>query len=76
MTSPPPPEPSRDRGQDVPGWWAPYAAEFPSWRAWRGVGETCYYARLPGSSPPLVVRASDPANLAERMRDRREGTER
>jgi hypothetical protein len=74
MTSPRPPEPSRDRSQDVPEWWAPYAAEFRAWHAWCGVGETGYYARLPGSSPPLVVRAGDPASLARQIRDRREGT--
>lgn len=49
-------------------WWA-YEAEFPRWYVWRGVGGQ-YYARVPGCSPPRVVRAPGPEELrAEILRD-------
>jgi hypothetical protein len=47
---------SSDPGDVEPDWWEPYQAEFPCWHAWRGVGNTGLYARLPDSSPPLVYR--------------------
>lgn len=31
-------------------------AEFPGWHAWRGVDGRLLYARLPRTSPPVVVR--------------------
>ena len=34
---------------DIPDWW-PYAAEFPHWHVWRGVGGLVY-ARRPRTSP-------------------------
>jgi hypothetical protein len=32
-------------------------AAHPGWRAWRGVGETGWYARRQLSSPPVVLNA-------------------
>lgn len=52
-----------------PEWWAPYAPEFPGWHAWDGVAAGILYARLPRSSPPVVVRATDPDALAAKIRD-------
>jgi hypothetical protein len=51
----------------VPGWWQPHAATFPRWHAWRGVNDR-YYARLPLSSPPIVVSDKEPAALANLVR--------
>jgi hypothetical protein len=31
--------------------------DFPGWHAWRGVGDTGFYARRERSSPPIVLRA-------------------
>jgi hypothetical protein len=42
--------------EDVPDWW-PYAAEFPYWHVWRGVGGLVYARRR--TSPPVVVRGED-----------------
>ena len=53
-------------GEDTPAWW-PYANEFPRWHVWRGVGGLAY-ARLPGTSPPLVVRAQDTVHLRNGIR--------
>ena len=49
----------------VPEWTA-YAPEFPQWYVWRGVAGH-FYARLPGSSPPRVVRALNPEELREEI---------
>lgn len=46
----------------VPDWWQPHAQKFPYWHAWTGESGL-YYARLPGTSPPQVVHARDPADL-------------
>jgi hypothetical protein len=51
---------------EVPDWW-PYAAEFPSWHVWRGVGGLVY-ARRPRTSPPVVVRAEDAVGLRDQIR--------
>ena len=51
---------------DVPDWW-PYAAEFPHWHVWRGVGGLVY-ARRPRTSPPVVVRGEDALDLRNQMR--------
>jgi hypothetical protein len=59
----PPPLPRRDDDKP-PDWWTPYTAEFPRWRAWRGVRQ--YWARLPGTM--LVCHADDPADLADQVR--------
>ena len=56
---------------DFPAWW-PYAKEFPRWHIWRGVSGLAY-ARLPRSSPPLVVRAENAAGLRDEIR-RAEGS--
>ena len=53
-------------GEDHPDWW-PYAAEFPCWYVWRGVGGLVY-ARRPRTRPPAVVRAVDAADLREQIR--------
>jgi hypothetical protein len=52
--------------EDIPDWW-PYAPEFPYWHVWRGVGGLVY-ARRPRTSPPLVVRADNPADLLAQIR--------
>jgi len=39
---------------------------FPRWEAWKGVTGTCY-ARLPGSSPPVVVHGKDADDLARQV---------
>jgi hypothetical protein len=49
----------------VPEWRA-YAPEFPQWYVWRGVAGH-YYARVPRSSPPRVVRALNPEDLREEI---------
>jgi hypothetical protein len=48
----------------VAKWRASLAREFPRWYVWRGVAGH-YYARVPRTSPPLVVRAQN----AESLRD-------
>ena len=53
---------SRD---DIPDWW-PYAAEFPHWHVWRGVCGLVY-ARRPRTSPPVVVRGEDVADLRDQI---------
>jgi hypothetical protein len=51
------------RDDDVPPeWWAPYKAEFPRWRAWRGTRQL--WVRLPGTM--RVYHADDPAGLSAR----------
>jgi hypothetical protein len=53
------------RGDDCPpDWWLPYKAEFPRWRAWRGVRR--FWVRLPGTM--RVYQADDPAGLAGQIR--------
>lgn len=52
--------------EDVPDWW-PYAAESPHWHVWRGVGGLVY-ARRPRTSPPVVVRGKDAADLRDQIR--------
>jgi hypothetical protein len=52
--------------EDIPDWW-PYAAEFPHWHVWRGVCGLVY-ARRPRTSPPVVVRGQDAADLRDQIR--------
>ena len=53
------------RGDDTPpGWWVPYKAEFPGWRAWQGVRH--FWVRLPGTM--RVYHADDAAGLAAQIR--------
>jgi hypothetical protein len=52
---------------EVPEWWLPYAAQFPRWYAWKGISGLVY-ARMPGSSPPLVARGEDAQDLADQIR--------
>ena len=61
--SPTGPEVSRG---DIPDWWH-YAAEFPHWHVWRGVCGLMY-ARRPRTSPPVVVRGEDVADLRDQIR--------
>ena len=43
------------------------ARQYPRWRLWQGVSGTLY-AHLRHSSPPIVVRGSNPASLREKIR--------
>jgi hypothetical protein len=52
--------------EEVPDWW-PYAAEFPDWHVWRGLGGLVY-ARRPRTSPPVVVRAEDAVDLRDQIK--------
>jgi hypothetical protein len=54
-----------DDAAAIPEWRA-YAREFPQWYVWRGVAGH-YYARVPRSSPPRVVRALNPEDLREEI---------
>ncbi|MBV9383748.1 MAG: hypothetical protein JOY82_06915 [Streptosporangiaceae bacterium] len=56
---------TRGAGASVPEWWA-YAREFPRWYVWQGVAGH-YYARVPGSSPPRLVRALSAEELREEI---------
>ena len=56
-----------DDDAQPPAWWAPYASEFPCWHAWTGLAGLLY-ARLPRSSPPVVVRATDAVGVAAAIR--------
>jgi hypothetical protein len=51
-----------DETETTRRWQAPFAREFPRWHVWRGVSGH-YYARMPRTSPPLVVRASSAEGL-------------
>ena len=42
--------------------WRAFASEFPQWHVWRGVAGQ-YYARVPRTSPPRVVRAENAEDL-------------
>jgi hypothetical protein len=42
--------------------WRAFAREFPQWYVWRGVAGQ-YYARVPRTSPPRVVRARNTEEL-------------
>ncbi len=61
-----PPHTLGNTHNEVPDWW-PYAAEFPHWHVWRGVGGLVY-ARRPRTSPPVVVRAEDAVDLRDQIR--------
>jgi hypothetical protein len=51
----------------VPSWWQDRAARWPRWEAWQGVNQL-YYARIPRSSPPIVVRGESPQDLEDMIR--------
>lgn len=63
------PEPDmQDEHEQTPGWWKDYYAEFGSlWHVWEN--EAGFYARRLMSSPPAVVRADSPDELAEGVRE-------
>jgi len=61
----PPTRPEAIR-EDVPDWW-PHAAEFPRWHVWRGVCGLLY-ARRPRTSPPVVLRSTNAADLRDQIR--------
>jgi hypothetical protein len=44
--------------------WKAFAPEFPQWYVWRGVAGQ-YYARVPRTSPPRVVRARNTEDLRQ-----------
>lgn len=48
-----------------PKWW-PHHDEFPDWRLWRGENRLLY-ARLPGTSPLVIVHGTDVAELREQI---------
>jgi hypothetical protein len=50
---------------DLPEW-RPFAREFPHWHVWRGINGLLY-GRRAKSSPPLVVRGEDPADIRGQM---------
>lgn len=41
--------------------------EFPGWEVWQGIAGLVY-ARKPLTSPPVVIRAEDPADLRDQIR--------
>jgi hypothetical protein len=43
--------------------------DYPGWHTWPGALAGVVYARRPGSSPPLVVRAVSPAGLRQAIED-------
>ncbi len=43
------------------------AAEFPGWEIWRGVSQLCY-GRKPLTSPPVLLRGEDWADLRDQIR--------
>jgi hypothetical protein len=57
--------------EETPDWWA-YAAQYPRWHVWRGVAGLLY-ARRPRTSPPWIVRATDPDELAQKVALRERG---
>jgi hypothetical protein len=44
--------------------WAPRGPEFAAWHFWVGVN-SMYYARVPGTSPPVCQMGESPQALAE-----------
>jgi hypothetical protein len=52
---------------DIPEWWQPYASEYPAWHAFKGVNMLCY-ARIPRTSPPIIVRGESPEDLRDEIR--------
>jgi hypothetical protein len=50
----------------VAKWRASLAREFPRWYVWQGVAGH-YYARVPRTSPPLVVRALNAEDLRDEI---------
>ncbi len=52
--------------KDTAAEWLACAREFPRWYLWRGVAGH-YYARVPRTSPPMVVRAPDAASLRDEI---------
>jgi hypothetical protein len=52
--------------ETIPGWWS-HAREYPHWYVWRGVAGH-FYARVPRTSPPRVVRALTAEGLRDEIR--------
>jgi hypothetical protein len=68
-----PPAPSGNKRPDL----AALEADYPGWNAWEGVIAGVLYARRPRSSPPRVVRATNPGALAAAIEaDERQAGER
>jgi hypothetical protein len=57
--------------QDLTAALAQVGRDFPHWYAWRGV-LGLFYARRPGTSPPVIVRATS----VDQLRQQIEATER
>jgi len=55
-----------DLANGVPAWW-PYGAELPDWHVWRGISGLVY-ARRRDTSPPVLVRGEDAADLRDAIR--------
>ncbi len=51
---------------EVPGWWQPYADEFPGWHTWRAANGLLY-ARKTGVTPAQVVRGEDAMDLRDEI---------
>ena len=51
---------------EVPGWWIPYADEFPRWQAWIA-NNGLLYARKTGATPGLMVRGEDAVDLRDEI---------
>ena len=51
--------------ETIPAWWA-HARDFPRWYVWCGVAGD-YYARIPGISPQVTVRAQSPDKLLDEI---------
>jgi hypothetical protein len=52
---------------------AELAREFPGWHIWRGVNGL-WYARRPGTSPPVVLKDENTAELRAQIRARNGGS--
>jgi hypothetical protein len=59
--------------QDVAGALHQLNRDFPHWYAWRGVLGGLLYARRPGTSPPVVVRAVSVEALRRAIEDTERG---
>jgi hypothetical protein len=60
------PDGPEDLEATVARWKTSLAREFPRWYAWQGVAGH-YYARVPRTSPPLVVRAPNAEDLRDEI---------
>jgi hypothetical protein len=59
-------QPSHYAEYRTPVWWAPFAKSLPGWRVW--ATDAGFYARLPHTSPLVVVEAENPGALCRAVR--------